>query len=128
MPWPAKLIKPAASGPFPDSDSFRIPVLLAALVLIAILSGGDAWAHTLFMNVDDNEDGTVTVEGLYSTGAMAAYTPVLLKDANDKVIWKGKTDEFGQCQIPKPNEPYTIFMDGGPGHRVEEAGPPRKTN
>ncbi|MBE9570300.1 MAG: hypothetical protein IMF11_06730, partial [Proteobacteria bacterium] len=27
-------------------------------------------AHTLFMTVEDNEDGTVTVQGMFSTGAI----------------------------------------------------------
>ena len=84
-----------------------------------------ALAHTLFMNVDDNEDGTVLVEGIYSTGAYAVRTPVLVKDAKDNVLWEGETDEFGQCEVPKPGVPYTIMLDGGPGHSVTAEGPPR---
>lgn len=94
----------------------------SALLLATLLT--TAFAHTLFMNVDDNEDGTVLVEGLYSTGTMAAHTPVLVKDADGVVLWKGKTDADGQCEVPKPDVPYTIFLDAGPGHQVEAPGPP----
>jgi hypothetical protein len=99
-------------------------LLLGALLVVAAHSG--ALAHTLFMNLDDNEDGTVLVEGMYSTGSMAVLTPVLVKDADGKVLWKGQTDESGQCEVPKQDVPYTIFLDAGPGHQVEETGPPKK--
>ena len=82
-------------------------------------------AHTLYMTVEDNEDGTVTVQGMFSTGAVAVGVEVRLEDEKGKLLWKGKTDEYGECTFRKPNVPYTIIMDfgPGPGHQAREEGP-----
>jgi hypothetical protein len=98
--------------------------LLACLVLALILNS-QAFAHTLFMTVEDNEDGTVTVQGMFSTGTIAASVEVRLENEKGKVLWKGKTDEYGECTFKKPDVPYTIIMDfgPGPGHQAREEGP-----
>lgn len=97
---------------------------LAAALLVTLMCVGVAQAHTLFMSMDDNEDGTVTVEGIYSTGAEAARTEVRLEDAaSGKVLFKGKTDENGSLTFKKPGVAYVVIMDGGPGHTVTEDGP-----
>ena len=98
--------------------------LLACLILVFILNS-QAFAHTLFMTVEDNEDGTVTVQGMFSTGATGAEIEVRLEDEKGKVLWKGKTDDYGECTFKKPGVPYTIIMDfgPGPGHQAREEGP-----
>ena len=98
--------------------------LLVCLVLALILNS-QAFAHTLFMTVEDNEDGTVTVQGMFSTGATGAGIEVRLEDEKGKVLWKGKTDDDGECTFKKPGVPYTIILDfgPGPGHQAREEGP-----
>ena len=98
---------------------------LFAFMLLALILNSHAWAHTLFMTVEDNEDGTVTVQGMFSTGTIAASVEVRLEDEKGKVLWKGKTDDNGECTFKKPNVPYTIIMDfgPGPGHQAREEGP-----
>ena len=98
--------------------------LLACLVLAFILNS-QAFAHTLFMTAEDNEDGTVTVQGMFSTGATGAGIEVRLEDEKGKVLWKGKTDDYAECTFKKPGVPYTIIMDfgPGPGHQAREEGP-----
>ena len=98
--------------------------LLACLVLALILNS-QAFAHTLFMTVEDNEDGTVTVQGMFSTGAIGTGIEVRLEDEKGRVLWKGKTDDDGECTFEKPGVPYTIVMDfgPGPGHQAREKGP-----
>ena len=98
--------------------------LLACFVLALILNS-QAFAHTLFMTVEDNEDGTVTVQGMFSTGAVAVGVEVRLEDEKGKVLWKGKADDDGECTFKKPYVPYTIIMDfgPGPGHQAREEGP-----
>ena len=98
--------------------------LFAFLILVLALSS-QAFAHTLFMTVDDNEDGTVTVQGMFSTGATGAGIEVRLENKKDKVLWKGETDADGECTFKKPGVPYTIIMDfgPGPGHQAREEGP-----
>ena len=97
--------------------------LLACLILVLALSAL-AFAHTLFMTVEDNEDGTVTVRGMFSTGAIAASVEMRLEDEKGKVLWKGRTDNDGECTFKKPGVPYTIIMDfgPGPGHQAREEG------
>ena len=98
--------------------------LFVCLVLALILNS-QAFAHTLFMTVEDNEDGTVTVQGMFSTGAIGTGIEVRLEDEKGKVLWKGKTDADGECTFKKPNALYTIIMDfgPGPGHQARERGP-----
>jgi hypothetical protein len=97
-------------------------VALAA-VLITLLCAGSVWAHTLFLSVMDNEDGTVTISGIYSTGAAAANTPMRLEDESGTVLYESRTDEFGELTFDKPQVPYTIILDGGPEHVATEEGP-----
>jgi len=94
-------------------------------MVLALILNSQAFAHTLFITVEDNEDGTVTVQGMFSTGAIAAWVEVRLEDKKGKVLWKGKTDDDGECTFKKPNVPYTIIMDAGPGpgHQAREEGP-----
>lgn len=100
-----------------------ITFLIYFMLMLALYS--IALAHTLFMTVQDNEDGTVTIQGMFSTGAIAACVEVRLENENGKVLWKGKTDDYGECTFRKPNVPYTIIMDfgPGPGHQAREEGP-----
>ena len=44
------------------------------------------------MTVEDNEDGSVTARGMFSTGAIAARVEVRLEDEKGKALWKGKAD------------------------------------
>ncbi|WP_321413803.1 hypothetical protein [uncultured Desulfobacter sp.] len=96
--------------------------LLAAFIALVLVTA-PAFGHTLFMNLTDNEDGTVSVEGMFSTGAMAANLPLYLLDKNEKKILKIKLDENGEAEFNIPDQPYTVFLDGGPGHTVREDGP-----
>lgn len=61
-------------------------------------------AHTLFMAVVDNEDGTVTVTGMYSSGDVAASIRVLLETGEREIILSGKTNEDGEFTFTKPKE------------------------
>jgi hypothetical protein len=103
----------------------RIIYSLFACFVLALILNSQAFAHTLYMTVEDNEDGTVTVQGMFSTGATGAGIEVRLEDEKGKVLWKGKTDNDGECTFKKPGAPYTIIMDfgPGPGHQAREEGP-----
>lgn len=100
----------------------NVLILLAALFALLLVTG-PAFGHTLFMNLSDNGDGTVSVEGMFSTGATAANLPLYLMDENEKQILKIKLDENGEAEFTIPDHPYTVFLDGGPGHTVSEDGP-----
>ena len=98
---------------------------LFAFMVVALILNSQAFAHTLFMTVEDNEDETVTVQGMFSTGAVGAWVEVRLENEKGKVLWKGKTDDDGECTFKKPGVPYAIIMDfgPGPGHQAREEGP-----
>ena len=100
---------------------------LFVCLVLALIVNSQVMAHTLYMTVEDNENGngTVTVQGMFSTGAIAAKVEVRLEDEKGKALWKGKTDDDGECTFEKPEGPYTIIMDfgPGPGHQAREKGP-----
>ncbi|ADK86183.1 conserved hypothetical protein [Desulfarculus baarsii DSM 2075] len=93
----------------------------AALIVLCL--AGAAQAHTLFMTVIDNGDGTVSAQGMYSTGVTAPATEVRLEDDQGRVLFKGRTDDEGEITFDKPKGPYRIVMDGGPGHVATADGP-----
>jgi len=44
---------------------------------------------------------------------------------NEKlVLLRTKLDEYGELTLDKPEVPYLIVFDAGPGHVVEKEGPP----
>ena len=98
-------------------------LILAVLwILVAALP---ASAHTLYMNLVDNEDGTATVEAMFSTGSTGAGLPLYLEGENQQVIKKLVLDANGEATFDIPDQAYTVFLDGGPGHTVREEGPPK---
>ena len=57
---------------------------LAGGILLLAMTASVCFAHTLYMNVMDNEDNTVTVEGIFSTGATAAGLTLYLENERRK--------------------------------------------
>jgi len=97
-------------------------IIVSAVAFVALMAVS-ASAHTLFMNLNDNEDGTVTVEGMYSSGAVASKTEIRLESLDGKVLLKGRTDEDGEFEFDKPDQPYSVILDAGPGHVTSGDGP-----
>ena len=98
-------------------------LVITGVITCLVMISSVCFCHTLYMNVVDNEDGSVTVEGMFSTGATAAGLTLFLADEKEKIIKKIKMDEFGEATFKIPEAPYTIFLDGGPGHTVRKQGP-----
>ena len=103
--------------------TFR-PFILAWILALCLV--GSASAHTLFMSVYDNEDGTVTVEGVFSTGSAASAVEIRLEDPKGKILLKEQLDELGEYTFTQPSGAYDIVLDAGPGHIVREAGPEKQ--
>lgn len=77
------------------------------------------------MLIENNEDGTLTVEGGFSTGAGAAGINFYVKSKLERKILKHlKFPESSVIEIEIPKEPYYLVFDGGPGHKVVKDGPP----
>ncbi|MCK5595001.1 hypothetical protein KAI19_02355 [bacterium] len=113
-------------------------VPLACLLLIFFLTI-QAGAHTPLLLVEDNEDGTISLEGGFSDGSSGAGAIILIvkdepyKGGEKKMLYKGKLvlakdklDEFGELTVIKPKSPYLVILDAGPGHVVEKKGPASK--
>ncbi len=82
-------------------------------------------AHTPLMMIEDNEDGTLTVEGGFSTSAGAAGVNFYVKTKLEgKVLVQQKFPETSIIEVKIPQEPYYLVFDGGPGHKVVKDGPP----
>lgn len=94
-----------------------------AIAVCAFIFSSTLWGHTLLLAVNLNEDDTVTVEGLFSSGSPASGLEIRLEAADGRIIATKHADADGIATFEKPDEPYYIVMDGGEGHVVEEEGP-----
>ena len=92
------------------------------LTLICLLTL-NLQAHTLIMNVFDNEDDTITVSGAFSTGQAAVGAMIRLEALNTgNTLYKSRLPELSEVTIDIPKEPYQIVLDGGPGHQIVKDG------
>ncbi len=118
-----------------------------AVGVAAFLFSSAVSAHTPLLSLDDNEDGTVYVEGGFSDGSSAAGIKIVLTGKEDYkgskeelkkqggklhkgrlILQEGKFDEYGEYTFEKPHRegmgiPYLVVLDAGPGHVVERDGP-----
>jgi len=97
----------------------RMKKILIMLSLICTIS----YAHTLLMNVFENEDNTITVEGLYSSGKKTVGAMIKIESLiSGQVLLKQRLPDSSEITIPIPKEPYQIVLDGGPGHIIVKEG------
>ncbi|MDI6890300.1 MAG: hypothetical protein QMC83_05085 [Thermodesulfovibrionales bacterium] len=97
--------------------------ILACLVILTMTFLATwAFAHTPICNCFDNGDGTITCEGGFSDGSSAAGVNMSVVDKAGKVLVKGKMDKNSEFTFKKPNVPYTVIFDAGPGHVVKVEG------
>ncbi|MDD2206993.1 MAG: hypothetical protein WCQ97_05595 [Aminobacterium sp.] len=94
-------------------------VLLAVSVFVL---GSVAFAHTPLCYCYLNGDGTITCEGGFSDGSSASGVEMAVKDTNDKVLVEGKMDELSEFTFEKPEVPFIVIFNAGPGHVVEIKG------
>jgi hypothetical protein len=96
---------------------------ISGFVLLCLFAGAAA-AHALYLAVNDNGDGSVTVNAAFSTGGSAAHAELRLEDDSGRVLWRGATDDAGSATFRKPQVPYLIILESDSGHSVEQDGPP----
>lgn len=93
------------------------------LILVCILNLTNINAHTLLMNVFDNEDDTITIEGQFSNGELAIGAMIRLESLNSgKVLYKKRLPDLSELTVSIPKEEYQIVLDGGPGHQIVKEG------
>jgi len=75
------------------------------------------------MNIMDNEDDTITVEGMFSTGQSAVDALIKLESLNSgEILFQKRLPDDGELTLDIPKEPYQIVLDGGPGHQIVKEG------
>ncbi|MCK4244189.1 MAG: hypothetical protein KAX20_01040 [Candidatus Omnitrophica bacterium] len=113
----------------------RLFIGLVAVMLGFFLSS-EVSSHTPLLSVEDNEDGTIWLEGGFSDGSSGAGVKILIVEdkpykgskkvdlyKGKRVLKKTKMDKNGELTIDKPKGPYLVILDAGPGHVVEKKGP-----
>ena len=100
----------------------RKTFLVAGLSAISLLIASLVMAHTPLCSCYDNGDGTITCEGGFSDGSSAAGVIMRMVDASGKVLMEGKMNEDSEFTCKKPDGPYKMQFDAGPGHLVEVNG------
>ena len=96
----------------------RLLICLFGFTIMMLLATY-SYAHTPLCSCYDNGDGTVTCEGGFSDGSSAAGITMLVLDKSGKVLIKGKMNEDSEFTFKKPDVPYTVVFDAGPGHVVK---------
>ena len=106
------------------SGNRRRVLILMTAALTCLLIAVSASAHTPLLYIEDNEDGTIYIEGGFSDGSSGSGMAVRLEDTNGNVLWEGVLDEFGAVEsVPIPDvRPYYVIFDAGPGHVVTKEG------
>jgi hypothetical protein len=97
-------------------------LFVIALLAVGLFLAGQAQAHTPLCSCYDNGDGTITCEGGFSDGSSAAGVVMRVVDKTGKVLVEGKMDEASEFTFEKPDAPYRVEFDAGPGHVVEVEG------
>ena len=97
----------------------RSLICLVAFFLTTTLAS----AHSLLLSILDNEDGTITVEGMFSTGESAEGAKILIESLQTgRILFEQRLPEESELTINIPEEPYQIVLDGGPGHTTIKPG------
>lgn len=105
------------------------------LTILSFVISVSTFAHAPLLSVDDNEDGTIYIEGGFSNGATVEGIPcIIVKDRayngpNDtfkgkEIIYEGAFGEDNSITIPKPRtKKYEIYLNAGEGHVIGKKGP-----
>lgn len=84
-----------------------------------LLLATSAMAHSALCSCLDNGDNTVTCEGGFSDGSSASGVRVFVRNAADETLVRGKMNQDSEFTFAKPDTPYVVILDAGPGHQVE---------
>lgn len=96
----------------------KLTYLISTLLFATILN-----AHSLLMNLMDNEDNTILVSGEFSTGQLAVGAMVRLESlVSGEILYKKRLPDSSELIIEIPKEPYQVVLDGGPSHQIVKEG------
>ncbi|WP_404319680.1 hypothetical protein [Malaciobacter canalis] len=92
-------------------------------LLLILLTPIFLFSHSLVLSVMDNEDGTITAQGVFNTGQSAAGALLVLEALHNKeILFEKRLPASNELTIDIPKIPYQIVLDGGEGHTVIKDG------
>jgi len=92
-------------------------------ILMSFLIPVFVFGHSLLLNVFDNDDNTISVEGIFNTGELAPGAEIRIESLlTGEVLYKARLPDESELIINIPKEPYQVVLDGGPGHQVIKEG------
>ncbi|MFP4452018.1 MAG: hypothetical protein ACLFNW_10595 [Desulfobacterales bacterium] len=94
---------------------------IAGFVLV-MAAGVPVMAHTPLCSCYEIGGGAVICEGGFSDGSSAAGVGIRVEDKDGNELKNGKMDDFSEFEFQKPDVPYTVIFDAGPGHEVKIKG------
>ena len=111
----------------------KILTMLVICMALGFFLTSHVLSHTPLCSCYDNGDETITCEGGFSDGSSAAGVSIKVVDKSGEVIsvkdedgeiirLEGKMDEDSEFTFIKPQMPYKVIFDAGPGHAVEIDG------
>ncbi len=81
------------------------------------------YSHSLLLNLLDNEDGTITIIGEFSTGESATGALVKVKALDsDEILFQKRLPSSSELTIDIPKVKYQVILDGGVGHTIIREG------
>jgi len=66
--------------------------------------------------------GHIVCSAEYSDGSSAEGSAIRETTKDGKVLYEGVFGPDGEYTFRKPQTPFTVILDGGPGHIVRENG------
>lgn len=92
---------------------------LTALFLLAAVQ---AFGHTPLCACYGAGDGTIICEGGFSDGSSAAGVEIRVVDMDGNVLTAGKMNADNEFIFKRPEVPFKVQFDAGPGHVIEMDG------
>lgn len=94
------------------------------LFLLIILLSSSLFSHKILLNLIDNEDGTIIIEGAFDTGGTAAGALIKVESLlSSKILFEKRLPNESELIFKIPDEPYKVILAGGKGHEVIQVGP-----
>lgn len=91
--------------------------------ILIFLIPATLYSHSLLLNIFDNQDGTITVEGVFNTGESAAGAFVKLQAIESgEILFEQRLPDSNELTMAIPKIKYQVLLDGGPGHIVIKEG------
>lgn len=88
--------------------------LIIILVFLSSLS-----SHELILNVKNNNNNTITIQGKFSTDEHASGAIVRLESLFDaKILYEKRLPKSSELTLEIPKVPYQIVLDGSPDEDI----------